>query len=243
MRTHILNGDALAESLLTTTIDGKIIVCRECLIEGSVEGETLPEFWQTRADFIGSFYGENTENYRQNVQNEFEKLFQIAPTDEVNLWFEYDLFCQVNLWFILSLLHENPPENLFLVSPTTRNAEDLWRGFGRMETRELEKCLAEKVRFVENDVKLGADLWQAFKTNDLNALEKLSTAQSPCFPHLKEVCRAEIERRTEMRPQKTLQKILSHGINDFGEIFRQFSAQEGIYGFGDSQVKNLLAEI
>ncbi len=242
MKMHVLNGDSLAESLSHTTIEGEIIVCRECLVEGSLEGETLSEFWQRRADFINSTYGESAENYKAKVQNEFEKLLKLSPTDEVSLWFEYDLFCQVNLWFILSLLRENLPENLFLVSPLTRNETELWKGFGRMETSGLKQCFAEKVRFAENDVKLGAALWEAFKTHDLNALEKLSISRSACFPHLEEVCRAEIERRTEKRPQKTLQKIVSNGIKDFGEIFRQFSAQEGIYGFGDSQVKNILSK-
>jgi hypothetical protein len=40
-----------------------------------------------------------------------------------------------------------------------------------------------------------------------------------------------------------LQEIISNGKTDFAaEIFPAFTAAAGVYGFGDSQVKRILAE-
>jgi hypothetical protein len=40
-----------------------------------------------------------------------------------------------------------------------------------------------------------------------------------------------------------LKQITSSGITDFNEIFREFWKTEGIYGFSDLQVKNMLATL
>jgi len=38
-------------------------------------------------------------------------------------------------------------------------------------------------------------------------------------------------------------EILNNGKTDFYEIFEEFAKQEGIYGFGDMQVYNMLKEM
>jgi len=46
------------------------------------------------------------------------------------------------------------------------------------------------------------------------------------------------------RPQQRLLAIKDQlKTNDFGQIFQQFSKEEGIYGFGDSQVKAMFDEL
>ena len=120
MKIHVLAGDALAESFKNCAIEGEIIVCRECLVEGDVKAASLEEFWQTRAAFITNNYGEKEEEYFQNSVSEFEKLKALATSDtEVNLWFEFELFCQVNLWFCLYLLQESKAK-IFRVAPIVR---------------------------------------------------------------------------------------------------------------------------
>jgi len=46
------------------------------------------------------------------------------------------------------------------------------------------------------------------------------------------------------RPTQTLIRIMNElNTAEFGPIFREFSKREAIYGFGDLQVKRMLAEI
>ena len=52
---HILNGDVL-KNRFPENIPGEIIVIRECLIDGSVEGNDLKDFFATRAKFISDSY-------------------------------------------------------------------------------------------------------------------------------------------------------------------------------------------
>ena len=241
MKVHVLPGDALAENFKKTGLDGAIVVCRECLIEGAVEAENLEEFWQTRAEFIGESYGEEREKYFSKVRAEFEQLVSLADKDaEVDLWFEFELFCQVNLWFCLYLLRDSRAK-IFRVAPVVRTGDDIWKGFGGLSAEDLIKCFAERIEFSEADRRLGESLWKAFQASDHEALERLSETESGCFPYLKEVCRAEIEKSS--RPRRVLEEIIARGKTDFAEIFPAFSARAGVYGFGDSQVKRILAEI
>ena len=239
MKVHVLPGDALAEDFRRTGIDGAIVVCRECLVDGAVRAADLEEFWRTRAEFIGESYGEEEERYLADVRGEFERLESLAAKNaEVSLWFEYELFCQVNFWFCLYLLRDSEAK-IFRVAPVVRGAGEIWKGFGGLNVDELQRCYAGRIELTAADRRLGAELWLAFQNSDHEALERLSAAESESFPYLKEVCRAAIEKSS--RPRRVLDEIIAEGKTEFAQIFPEFSARAGVYGYGDSQVKRILA--
>jgi hypothetical protein len=69
---------------------------------------------------------------------------------------------------------------------------------------------------------------------------QLSFTPNRCFPYLSEVCWAEAERKLGKRPQNRLKEIINSGTLNFRDIYMEFSKTEGIYGFGDAQVKIML---
>jgi hypothetical protein len=101
---HILNGDCLADKLKKTNLNHNFIIFRECLIAGDVDASNINELWEIRANFIAGSYDTTKEMYFEHTVKEFEKLNSLPDCAEVCLWFEDDLFCQVNMWFILSYL-------------------------------------------------------------------------------------------------------------------------------------------
>ena len=104
---HILNGDALKEQF-PKDLEGEIIVARECLVEGELKANGLDEFFKIRASFISrSFENNSIQDYYQRTASEFQKILDIKDNAEINLWFEDDLFCQVNFWFIVHLIYTN----------------------------------------------------------------------------------------------------------------------------------------
>jgi hypothetical protein len=158
----------------------------------------------------------------------------------INLWFEYELFCQANMWFCLRLLADKSVE-IYRVAPVVRDEKDLWSGFGKLNADDLKKCFAQRVKFTRKDARLGEELWKAFCRRDFEKLRALGETESECFPHLSEVCAAAIE--LETRPKQTLEAIAAAGESDFDEIFAAFQKSAGVYGFGDEQVKRLMREI
>ncbi|MFD2523627.1 hypothetical protein [Emticicia soli] len=238
MTYHILNGNSLADIFGEANITGEIVVIREALIEGNLAGNTLAEFWQNRADSLGV----SLEQYESGSVSEFNKIIHAPDSSIFNLWFGYDLFCQANVWFILSLINDlKTKKEVYMVYPTFLAEADIWLEFGRANADDLRLSLSNKVRFEEQDFQLAHKLWQAYKNQDLDTLAKLAESKSACFPYLKEVCKAHIERfatdAQASRPERVLAGILEDGETDFYAVFRKFNAQEGIYGFGDSQLK------
>lgn len=240
MNVHVLAGDALAEDFQKTLIAGETVVCRECFIEGHLKADDLNDFWQKRAAFISTSHDESPADYFSKVVREFEKLEHHNNAEtEINLWFENELFCQVNLWFCLNLL-QGGDAKIYLVSPL-RDKIDIWKGFGGSPAEDLEKCYAERIKLTKDEITLGADLWSAYQNADHEALKKLSAEKSRCFFFLDDVCQAEIEKKS--RPKQVLREIIAEGKTEFGEIFREFSKRAAIYGFGDAQLKKYLTEI
>jgi hypothetical protein len=248
MTYHILNGDALVEGFKATSLAGEIVVARECLVEGDAGGETLFEFYETRANYLTGTYGEKPENYFRNVASECNKLLYARDMSSFNLWFGYDLFCQVNMWFIISLLQTlRIQKHVYVVYPSFRKRADIWKDFGRATTVDLKKAFEARIELTAADLRLGDDLWTAYRSNNLTELEKLSHHQAPCFPYLKEVITAHIERfplnGVMGRLEQRLREIIHHSGSDFSTVFKTFSEKEGVYGFGDDQVKRLYDKI
>ncbi len=246
MYCHVLNGDSLAHSFPDAKIPGEIIVVREALIDGDLSGDSLQKFWQTRARFIGI---DDTE-YSKMVVSEFKKIIQAPSGTEFNLWFEYDLFCQVNMWFVLSLINQSAEsKKVFAVYTTHLDKADknFWNGYGPAEKDELLFCYEHRIELDSTALQFGAHLWNAYKNNDLEELKKLSAYQAPAFPYIKEVIQAHIERFPKQgqkgRPERVLEEIAKNISTDFNKVFHEFWKRESIYGFGDVQLKKIYDEL
>ena len=245
---QVLNGDALTDRFIQAGIDGEIIVTRECLVDGKLEGNSLHDFFRTRAKYLADESGENEQDYFHRIVNEFEKIIHASAGSEFNLWFGYDLFCRVNMWFILSLLYDMEiQKDVFIVYPSHLAVADRWKDFGGATPADLQKCFSDRIRLDENRIELGKNLWTAFKKNDFNMLQRLAAQESHSFPYLQEVCNAHIERFPEngekSRPEKTIEDIITHTSPKFSIVFPEFFKREGIYGFGDTQVKRIYDKV
>ncbi len=240
---HLLNGDCLADQLRQTNINQDFIICRECLIVGSVAADALNAFWNVRAQFIAGTYQESTEKYFDKTVLELNKLNNLPEQSEICLWFENDLFCQVNMWFVLSLLSKYPSFKVFRVFPVKANKTDIWKGFAESTPETLKQAYHSKIQFSSDDINLGKKLWAAYQNNDLDKLITLAKTPSDCFEYLEAVCQAHSDRfpidQSLGRPEKVIQEILETQSRDFSIVFTEFVKREGIYGFGDLQIKSI----
>ena len=238
---HILNGDALLYRF-PKTILGERIIFRECLVDGPVHGSTLEVFYKTRAEFISNNYpNTSTEDYYNKSVREIDKINSIPSNSIVLLWFEDDLFCQVNLWFTIHLL-KNRNCKLFLVRPKIHTQY----GFGGINSEELESILHNKIVIPEdNELKY---LWNTYQQNDLSLLLNYANKLNQEYPYILDAVQAHIQRQPtnnyKGRPTASILKIMEDlNTSDFSTIFKEFCKRESIYGFGDLQVKRIYDSI
>lgn len=237
MKIHVLSGDSLVVPFKNTGIEGEVVVCRECLVDGDRNAGDLREFWNVREKYLSQAYPEAGLNYRDSVVGEFERLLDLADGNEIYLWFEYELFCQVNLWFTIWLLRKIDNALLNVVYPKLKDADDIWKGFGWSSNKELNESYEAALRLERADNLLASDLWESFQSGDLERLRSLSDTETRTFPTLKQLGVAACE--IDTRPQNSISRIMNAGMTEFGEVFREFSKGEAIYGFGDLHVKRI----
>jgi len=246
MTYHILNGDALTDRFVATGLTGEVIVAREAFVAGDLSGETLQDFWEVRA----RNWNEPFEKYKTKVVDEYEQILKAPSGSEFNLWFEYDLFCQVNLWFILHLLYSSgTSRNVYAVYSSHLSEDDpnFWSAFGPATSDDLNTCFTQRITLSESDIQFGSELWLAYKNADFQKLTELAKQPKPAFPYLQKVVEAHIARFPQNgepgRPEKVIREILNYNSQDFNAVFTEFQKREGIYGFGDTQVKQLYDKV
>lgn len=240
---HILNGDSLLEQI-PESIEGIRIVARECLVDGPVRANSLTEFYHLRANFLSDQYEVCTEEeYWKKTVPEINKILEIPDDGDINLWFEDDLFCQVNFWFTINLLgHAGKTNALYLVRPTELTPY----GFAGVNESELISLFNNKTQLTETD-KLSR-LWDAYKADDMDELLGLSVHMENTYPFIKNAVKAQIARISTNgkpgRPKQSLLEIMKALDTDkFGPVFREFCRREYVYGFGDLQVRRLFDEL
>ena len=244
MKYHILNGDALFAQF-PESIPGERIVCRECLVDGPVAAGDLASFFQVRARFIAAEYGDYSEkNYRKDSLSQFERILNLPAEAEVNLWFEDDLFCQVNFWFVCRLLVSKPHTGcVYLIRPP----EHTQYGFGALDSEQLVDAFSQKIE-ITDDLDGIANLWSAYQDGDTMQLSALGSELKERFPFVGEAVDAHLDRLPVEgragRPERVLREIIDElGADDFGKVFRRFCERESIYGFGDLQVKRMFDKL
>lgn len=241
---HILNGDALAMKV-PSSIPGEKIIVREALIDGPVKADSLNEFWKIRGKFINENYPDASDlNYLKLTVSEFEKILNLPPDSKIYCWFEEDLFCQVNLWFVIYLLH-NHPGDVFLVLPYP----DSPYHFSSLSEQDLVNSFESKAHFLNaKEREILETLWQHFQNEKIFEALQIGELFNERFPFLKQA----IEAWRDMipvgdypgKPKATLLEIQKElQTEEFEPIFRKFKKRLPVYGFGDLQVKRLLREM
>jgi len=209
---QILNGDALLENI-KDHIEGEFIVCREALIEGPLHFEN---FEKNRAQFLG--------------------------VSEVNLWFEDDLFCQCNLWYLVNFILSIPLKaNVYLVRPTT----DSWLGFGAMDQASFAQAYQNKISLTDDHLLSFQNLWKVYSKEIEGDLLTACQSLTKIIPRIEEVIQAHLDREEPVnKPMQTLKRILEDSEDkSFPSVFKQFSSLMGIYGFGDTSVKVMYEQL
>lgn len=95
---HIHNGDSSAGTAKKAAIPGKHLAWREALVCGPAPGGlSEDEFRRERVAHLVEPYGVNREECEEELREQEAALARFSDHEEVVLWFEHDLFCQVAL--------------------------------------------------------------------------------------------------------------------------------------------------
>src|SRR4051794_15902033 len=98
---HVTNGDAAADDL---GVLGEVLPWRDALHEGPVPALGARELREERARFLSSAFGADPQQTRAELEQRDDRLAAVDHFTDVVLWFETDLYDQLQLMQILDRL-------------------------------------------------------------------------------------------------------------------------------------------
>ena len=102
---HITNGDSTTNCLKKLKFSGDFITWRKMLCEGKTTSDIGSEsFWKNRFEFFKSTYKVSKQQFIDYTLKEYRNLCKEKEQDEIILWFDHDLSCQINMLAVISWL-------------------------------------------------------------------------------------------------------------------------------------------
>ena len=239
---HILNGDSLHEQF-PVDFKGETLVFNECLIEGPKDAADLKVFFESRKDYLSHAYDSSIKDtYETDLVVPLLNIEMNSCELEIVLWFEEDLFCQTNFWFVCHFLNVCGFQGRVSWAKPFGAAK---YSFGRLSQESLRRVFTERLPVDPSKI---ASLWPAYSKDDSNKLISLVESLSglsvyilPAAIAFKDMNTSSLE---QSRPYLSLVEIMrSLNTLNFGEVFIEFCQKEAVYGLGDLQVKRLFDEV
>jgi len=211
--------------VLSQVVGGSILPWRDVLHEGPVRaGLSLEELSRERAGFIAAAgWGEISEVIRSFADRD-SAFRRSREHDEIVLWFEHDLYDQLQLIQVLDGLADlrGPPISLVC------EAEYL----GTMAPERAAELFALRNPVTRRHLEEGRAAWAAFRSPDPRALEKVRATSLPFLS-------AALRRHLEEFPwttdglsllERRVLQALENGPLPFAQLFRAVEEDPAFLG-------------
>jgi uncharacterized protein DUF1835 len=168
---HVTNGDC-AVAVLSQVVSGSILPWRDVLHEGPVRaGLSLEALSAERARFIAAAGWGSLSQVEDELKARDAAFRRAGEHDEIVLWFEHDLYDQLQLIQVLDGLAElrGPPISLVC------EAEYL----GNMAPERAVELFALRNPLTRRHLQEARAAWTAFRSSDPRALENLKITSLP----------------------------------------------------------------
>ena len=242
---HITNGNDLTDYLKELEYTGGFLTWQEMLCEGpTVEQVDSQNFLNLRKTFLSEFY--EVEMNEEEFKKELDVLNNTDQFQEIVLWFEYDLFCHINMMAIISMLNQKKIQlPLYLVCSGRVKGENDLKGLVELKPDQLHHHYKNKITLTEEDRNLMSALWRIYCGTDHN-LFKPYIVQKSSFPYLASCLKAHLQRFPDsLTGLSTLEMHTLHIISDQKIKSRRHLLGyilnfQGYYGFGDLQINKMI---
>ncbi len=249
---HITNGDSLTDRLKDLKlVEGEFLTWREMLCEGPTEIKIETESSiQKRKTFLKKYYRITTDDYEEKFISQLKKLDTLHSFSEVILWFEYDLFCQINMIAAISLLQRKGIENtpIYLVCSGRIENEKKLMGLCELSDIQLRNHYENKVQLTLDDLELAEYIWTLYcESNPKKIVGQIKKHSS--FEYLAISLRAHLQRFPNMLTglnvleHNILEMVEKYQIKNMKQLMGYALEYQGYYGYGDMQMKRVLARL
>ncbi len=227
---HITNGDSAGDLIRASGIAGDVLTWRDVLHEGPVPDLPLAELSRVRADFLAGQGLGDAARLRDDFADRDATLMRFTDHDQIVLWFEWDLYDQLQLIQLLDFF--SAYSGAGLEETNTRLDLVCIKGYlGETPVDRFQALHAARTPVTDAMLQLGREAWAAFRSEDPGDLELLANGDTRQLPFLKGALLRELEeypsRRNGLsRSESQLLEAVAGSPLRFAELFRRVSQRE-----------------
>ena len=221
---HITNGDC-AVAVISQVVQGTILPWRDVLHEGPVRGGlSLEELSRERARFIAQAGWGSLPEVEKSFQERDRAFRDAGRHDEIVLWFEHDLYDQLQLIQVLDGLSDLRGPPIALVC----EAEYL----GRMAPGRAAELFALRGPVLRKHMQDAQAAWRAFRSPDPFSIEAVRV---PSLPFLGAALRRHLEEFPGVndglsRLERRIVEVLRQGSLPFTALFAEVDEEPTFLG-------------
>lgn len=230
---HVLNGDSTLSVFKNTELyhPQKTFTFREILSEGPVSFALNS---QSRANFLSQLTGKPAD-YKTLVEQEIAGLLEAAENEDVTLWFEHDLICQINLVYLLTRLKEVAKQNVYLICIDRHPSVERFRGLGQLEAAQLQKLETRAMLLNDHEFDAALDVWSKYSNADQLPVNDLVNNDFGQLIFLRNALVAHVERfpSTQNGLNRIEQQMVSYintGIKEKHKLVKLMMGADLTYG-------------
>ena len=238
---HLTNGDSTAGLLRAAGMPGAIMAWQDVLHEGPVPaGLDLGALSDTRARFLaGRGWGE-VDEIRDAFVRRDAALRRFRHHDEVVLWFEHDLYDQLQIAQILDWLaaQDRDGTRLTMICIGSYPGVERFRGLGDLTPEQIAPLFATRQPVTQAQLTLAVAVWRTFRHPDPTAIETLLATDISALPFMAAALRRHLQQfpsvynglgRTEHQALATVAAGPCNAVS----VFRAHGGQEESPFLGD----------
>jgi hypothetical protein len=229
-RLNITNGDSAAGTLSEAGVEGKIISWRDVLHEGPVDSSlSLEELSKGRARFISEQGWDDFAHVSGDFAERDRVIRHLDYFDEVVLWFEDDLYDQLQLIQLLDFFGRGAARGKTLSVIVVDGY------IPPLSTDEIKKLDKARQRATPEQLELAKRAWKAFGSEDPTSISRLLDESTTALKYLAPALRRHLEEfpstdnglsRSEREALSAIQAGHSTPVAAFLEVARK---QESIF--------------
>jgi hypothetical protein len=225
---HVTNGDSTAVTLRHTSLGGDVLPWRDALCEGPVPRLPPDELRAIRARFLAAAGWGGEAELRHDME---ERDATVRAHRPLALWFEHDLYDQLQLLQVLALVADEP-DGIELIQ-----ADDF---LGPLDAEQLEALWPTRVPVTDELLALAVAAWDAVRAPDPAELEAFLERDTSALPFLAPALRRLLEQLPGAdglsRSERQLLELLRDGPRTRIELFLGNQAREEAPFDGDTWV-------
>ena len=183
---HVTNGDVAAETIFRSRLEGPVLPWRDVLTDGPVpwRGDDAA-LRQARGAYLAEAF-DDEEAVKTLAERDGILADAAERSEEVVLWFEHDLYDQLQLIQVLDMLSRIPGRKakVSLICINRHPAIERFLGLGQLTPEQMEALFPSRISVTEEMYAAAPIAWRAFTVDDPKALSAAFDQDLSALPFL-----------------------------------------------------------